>query len=243
MREFTNRPKEQWAFLQRNAPNVKLAIFIHGFYGDYLSTWGKIPALLKSNADTDDICTEWDYLFIGYTTGTIQTYLDIAALIATEWRKARHGLAPFRQAYQHIALFGHSLGTLGIRQLLCAQDAQPDGHLHDLKSVVLFGTPLNGSGLANMAFWSTVGDALKEGNPQLRMLKSWSKGVQPQLNWPQVKVILGLDDKIVGSRMTELIQWPGDISPADKTNSDHSDLVKPDNWQSAVVNYIQNALS
>ncbi|HEX8350070.1 MAG TPA: hypothetical protein VF598_08905 [Hymenobacter sp.] len=243
MREFQNRPKEQWAFLRRSTPNVKLAIFIHGFYGNYLSTWGKIPALLKQHADADPICAEWDFLFIGYTTSTIQTYLDIAALLATEWRKARHGVAPFRQAYQQIALFGHSLGTLGIRQLLCAQHAQPDGHLRDLKAVVLFGTPLNGSGLADIAFWSTIGEALKQGNPQLRMLKSWSAGVLPQLAWPPVRIILGLDDNVVGSRMTELIQWPGDMAPADKTTFDHSNLVKPDGWQSAVIEYIQHALS
>lgn len=242
MREFENLASEQWAFLQRTSPNVKLAIFIHGFYGNYLHTWGKIPELLRTHADTDGVCTEWDFLFIGYNTDTVETYLDIAGVLATQWQKARHGLAPFRQAYEQVALFGHSLGTLGIRQLLCARDAQPDGHLDDLKAVVLFGTPLNGSGLAILAPWNKVGQSLRPGNPQLRMLKSWSTGVHAQLNWPLVRVVLGLEDKVVGARMAELIEWPGDISPADFTNFDHRALVKPVGWRSSVINYIQNAL-
>lgn len=242
MRELEDRPTEQWALLRRTSPNAKLAIFIHGFYGNYLSTWGKIPDLLYTNADTDAVFTEWDFLFIGYSTGTVETYLDIAAVLATQWRKARHGLAPFLQEYKQIALFGHSLGTLGIRQLLCASDAQPDGHLNDLKAVVLFGTPLNGSKLAKFAFWNNVKDSLKESNPQLRMLKSWSEGVYKHLNWPPVRIVLGLDDKVVGANMTELIRWTGDVSPADMTNFDHSEIVKPPTWRSSVINNIENAL-
>lgn len=241
MRVFDNRTGEQWALLSRTSPNVKLAIFVHGFYGDYLATWGKVSDLLRSHADTDAVCTEWDFLFLGYTTGTLETYLDIAAVIATQWHKARHGHAPFRQAYEKVALFGHSLGTLGIRQLLCAREVQPDGHLNDLKAVVLFGTPFNGSGLAKLPFWSNVADSLKPGNPQLRMLRSWSTGVHGHLAWPPVRIVLGLDDKVVGA--SAYIPWPGDISPADINNFDHSALVKPSGWSSAVINCIQNALS
>jgi triacylglycerol esterase/lipase EstA (alpha/beta hydrolase family) len=242
MRELDNRPKEHWALLSRVSPNVKLAIFVHGFYGNYLSTWGKIPDLIHTYADTDAVCAEWDFLFVGYNTNTVDTYLDIAAVLSTQWQKARQGSAPFTQAYEQVALFGHSLGTLGIRQLLCARSAQPDGHLNDLKTVVLFGTPLNGSGWARLAILTKVADALKKGNPQLRMLKTWSTDAHAQLNWPQVRIVLGLDDKVVGAKMPELIQWSGDISPADVTNFDHSHLVKPTSWQSAVINYIQNAL-
>ena len=240
MREFDNRTGEQWALLRRTSPNVKLAIFVHGFYGDYLATWGKISDLLRTHADTDTVCTEWDFLFLGYSTSTVETYLDIAAVIATQWQRARHGHAPFRHAYDQFALFGHSLGTLGIRQLLCAREAQPGGHLNDLKAVVLFGTPLNGSGWAKLAPWNKVADSLKPGNPQLRMLKSWSTGVHDQLAWPPVRIVLGLDDKVVGA--SEFTQWTGDASPADITNFDHSALVKPAGWPSAVVDYILNAL-
>jgi hypothetical protein len=42
MRELLNRTKEQFALIRRSDgdPNTRLAMFIHGFRGNYLSAWG-----------------------------------------------------------------------------------------------------------------------------------------------------------------------------------------------------------
>lgn len=246
MREpLMNRNDEAWAFSRRtDRVNQNLALFIHGFNGNYLTTWGTLPDLFEKQADNDKDFADWDFLFLGYNTRAVQTYLDIAKLISTEWNKAETGQRPYDHRYTKLALFGHSLGTLGIRQLLCAWSEQPTNMAGCIHSVTLFGTPLNGSRWATGLGWTggDIGDALKPKNPQLRMLKSWAGSAYMRQPWPPIRLILGLDDKVVGHEYDELIQWVGDQKPSITTNFDHSTLVKPSKWQSAVVDYIGQGL-
>jgi hypothetical protein len=245
MREYLNRSREQWALIRKpNAPpNNSLGIFVHGFRGNYLATWGKIPEFLVEQADGDPILANWDFLFIGYATRDVRTYLDIASLICTNWRRAADGDAPHAHAYERLALFGHSLGTLGIRQALCATATHGGKMLDALHSVTLFGTPLNGSPLAGVgSLFYSIGDALKPENPQLRMLKVWSEGSYAHRPWPNVRIVLGQGDWVVGQQFSELVAWPGDSQP-DQTVLNHSDLVKPDAWIScSVFDYLRSAL-
>jgi pimeloyl-ACP methyl ester carboxylesterase len=245
MREFLNRNKECWAVIRSSGtpPNTRLAVFVHGFRGEYLGTWGKIPELLQAHADDDPDLAPWDYLFLGYSTRDVTTYLDISGLLTTAWRRAASGDAPHRGQYTKVALIGHSLGTLGIRQALCASGAHGGSLLDALHTVTLFGTPLNGSpwaGLASLRY--SIGDALKPENPQLRMLKVWSEGSYAQRPWPKVRVVLGQGDWVVGQQFNELIEWPGDLQPY-QTVLDHSDLVKPDCWTNcSVMDYLRSGL-
>jgi len=246
MREFQDRSGESWALIKRqDTDNTKLAIFIHGFLGSHLTTWGNLPTLIRNHADSDSISAEWDYVFLGYDTRNVETYLDIAELICSEWNKARTASRPYNRTYTKLALFGHSLGTLGIRQLLCAWSIQPDGMLDAVHSVTLFGTPLNGSPYAKFMkslLGYKIADALRPQNPQLRMLKIWLKSVYSKNPWKPVRIILGQDDKIVGFQYAELIEWPGDDRP-EYTVLNHRELVKPLSWNnSKVVDYICNAL-
>jgi pimeloyl-ACP methyl ester carboxylesterase len=242
--ELNNRSKELWALIRRtDASNSRLAIFVHGFIGDYLNTWGHLPDFLKKNAGQDADFAEWDFLFLGYSTGEVETYLDIASLISTEWGKAAGGRSPYGHAYGKLALFGHSLGTLGIRQALCGRFNRPPQLLKAIHSVTLFGTPLNGSPLALFGFVYKIAAALKPANPQLRMLKDWSEGAFAVAPWPNVRVVLGEGDWVVGQKFKELVQWPGDIQPPDEKPLDHTDLSKPNMWTNcAVMDYIRDGL-
>lgn len=235
---FSDRQKERWALLQRpkEAVGDSLAIFVHGFLGDHLTTWGRLPELLRDHALDEPKLAAWDYLFFGYPTRNIETYLDMAELIATQWGNASQGRPPFGRAYTRLALFGHSLGTLGIRQLLCAEIKQPTGMLNALHSVTLFGTPLNGSGWANVGrlFGGPISEALKPANPQLRMLKLWNDGVRARVKWPKVRVVLGTDDAVVGNKYSDLIDFEGDASKQ-RYNLGHLNMVKPDDWTSSTV--------
>lgn len=245
MRKTFNRNDEAWALVRRmDQANNKLALFIHGFYGNYLTTWGTLPDLFEKQADKDNDFADWDFLFLGYKTPAVQTYLDIAKLIITEWNKAETGQRPYDHRYGRLALFGHSLGTLGIRQLLCAWSEQPTTMHGCIHSITLFGTPLNGSSWATGFGWTggDIGNALKPKNPQLRMLKSWSSSAFARQRWPPIRLILGIDDQVVGHEYDELIQWDGDEKPSIMTNFDHGTLVKPAAWQSAVVDYIGQGL-
>ena len=223
-----------------------LALFVHGFLGDHVTTWGRLPEMLCEHALSEPKLADWDYLFLGYPTREVVSYLDIARRIATQWTKASTGKEPFAGSYSRLSLLGHSLGTLGIRQLLCAGDLQPKKMLSALHSVTLFGTPLNGSTFANLGakfIGGKIADALKPANPQLRMLRSWNETVQPLLKWKGVRVILGTDDQVVGNKYADLIDFAGDSKPSFLLTFDHRDLVKPKNWaKSAIRDEIVGAL-
>lgn len=232
MRKIINRVREQWAFLPAAYANNRLALFVHGYGGSYLGTWGRLPDLLAEHADSYPSFSNWDYLFIGYDTNNVETYLDIAYLICTEWGKAERGDAPFNRPYGRLALFGHSLGTLAIRQLLCAKSIQPSRLINCLHSITLFGAPINGSPLAKFAIFSPIAAALKPKNPQLRMLRQWVEDASGYHPWPAVKVVLGLDDKVVGHTWGGFLKWPGDAD-VEWTNYDHGALVKPPAWDNS----------
>lgn len=238
--EFLDRQEECWALLRKkNGGNSRsLAIFIHGFLGDHLTTWGRLPELLNQYAQSDAVLADWDYLFLGYPTRKVTSYLDIAHLIATQWEKAGNARPPFEGKYSRFSLFGHSLGTLGIRQFLCAEILQPPGMLKTLHSVTLFGTPLNGSPLAGFTakiVGGEIAEALIPGNPQLRMLRSWNESMHPHLKWRGVRIILGTDDQVVGHKYVDLIDFAGDEKPPVLLHFDHRSLVKPKDWATSSI--------
>lgn len=244
MLAFQDRQSEHWALLSNSArQNPNLAVFVHGFRGNYLDTWGVLPDLLRSFADTDPRFRDWDFLFLGYDTKNIETYLDIAVLISTQMRLATQGDRPFAHAYRRFALFGHSLGTLGIRQLLCATCLYPASVFQAISSVVLFGSPINGSPWAKIALFYKVKGALEPESPQLRMLRKWMSTCYAATPWPEVKLVLGHDDKVVGSTASFFIDWPNDEANPQYSNFDHGELVKPKSWdQSLVVDIVGNNL-
>jgi pimeloyl-ACP methyl ester carboxylesterase len=238
-----DRPKEQLALLHHpSRANSKLAIFVHGFQGNYLSTWGSLPDLLKDGALQDTVFGSWDFLFLGYKTTSIDSFLDIADRIFTEWDAAAQGIGIYQRPYERYALIGHSLGTLGIRQALCASALQPSDFLSRLHAVILFGTPVNGSFLANFAFWQSVSDALKPASPQLRMLHEWTRGAAVHAKWPPPRLVLGLEDAIVGSKYGRLIAWEGDRTPQ-RVQLGHSEMVKPDDWHATAIAYLREDLA
>lgn len=88
-RKFFDRQKERWAYVRRtDRANDGLVIFVHGFRGSYLSTWGELANFLTQHADSDRVLQNWDYLFVGYETYSIDTYLEIARIVASQWKKA-----------------------------------------------------------------------------------------------------------------------------------------------------------
>jgi hypothetical protein len=246
-REFFDRQKERWAYVRRSdRANEKLVIFVHGFRGSYLSTWGELANFLTQHADADQKLAAWDYVFVGYETYSIDTYMAIAEIVGSQWKKASTRQPPFdRNNYSELAIFAHSLGTLGVRQLLCAISKQPKGMADALKAAILFGSPLNGSPLAGLGGLGSILDvfsgkpaaalpksyrirrALEEGNPELEMLLVWSKTIRGhgKGRFGPTKVILGTDDHVVGRG--GLVNWDDD--DVITTAMDHSGMVKISN--------------
>ncbi len=257
MRELLDRSRNQWGFIRRSDErNVRLAIFVHGFRGSYFGTWGNLPTCLREQSDRDARLTTWDYLFLGYDCATIGNLVRIAELIASQCKMAANGDAPFDTPYEQFALFGHSLGTLGIRQLLCATSLLPDG-LHDkLRGVALFGSPLNGSSLAPggkllglldilkgpVAAINAISpsgfqikDSLRTDGAQMQMLRVWNNSMRRQINLPVARTYQGLGDWVVGPGLVG-DNWEGD----DKIlcNLDHKALSKiddPTEWRNSFL--------
>jgi hypothetical protein len=197
--------------------------------------------MLAENADTNEPLRNWDYLFLGYDTARIDTYIDIANKISDHWERASQGQRPYPRPYQRFALFGHSLGTLGIRQLLCAWSLQPAAFMPQLHSATLFGVPITGSILAYLSRLK-VADALEPLNPQLRMLREWTRSAYASKPWPKVKVVVGDRDWVVGSKKAAWIDWDGDGRRSTEA-LDHRALVKPDSWDdSPIVGFVESAL-
>src|ERR1700730_7713124 len=125
-------------FVERtDRANKRLAIFVHGWRGGHLSTWGDLSKYLEHHAHEKRVLEDWDYLFVGYKTYSLRSLLSIARILAGEWTDAVQGGPPFSHGYQTLALIGHSLGTLGIRQLLCAVSEHPEGMLSALHCALL----------------------------------------------------------------------------------------------------------
>jgi len=248
MRAFVDRNAEQVAWIPRtDKPNNKLAIFVHGYRGNYLDTWKGFPQKLKSDeCDTRPVFCDWDYLFIGYDTGRQKTYLDISNLIIRRWKEAVAGRGLFadHNPYQKVALIGHSLGTLGIRQALCAVSLHyPQNLLPTLHRAGYFGTPQAGSGLAALAsLVDDIAEALRPTSQQLRMLFEWVKSGALLRPWPAVMTMIGQDDQIVGTQYAWLIQWAGDAAPT-VSHRGHLDMCKPDSWNHEAFDFVRGVLS
>lgn len=244
-RRVEDGQEEKLFFIQRmDKKNTKLVIFVHGWRGDHLSTWGDLAFYLNRHADQKKVLRDWDYLFLGYETHSIRSLVDIAGLIATRWEDAATARAPFGHKYKRLALIGHSLGTLGIRQLLCAASLQRAEMLTALKSVLFFGSPLNGSPLvvaggaigrvgdlfrgkpgALLPSAYAINEALKPDGQVLRMLHVWntSNRIQGLGRKLAIQIRTGSDDHVV--YQSELAKWEGDAKPKEY-NLDHRQLCK-----------------
>jgi hypothetical protein len=244
MRRLLNNPENKWALIQRrDQQNDSLAVFVHGFGGGYLRAWGRLPDSLQESADGEEPFRSWDFLFIGYSTHVVETYLDIAAILGTFLRRAASGDRAFGRQYSRFALFGHSLGTLGIRQFLCASVLN-NGLLPAIHSVSLFGCPIDGSPWAGFAslLGFKIAEALRPQNPQLLMLRKWSECAHGWRSWPPANLVVGINDLVVGYRSTWFVEWPNDNAPS-LTNFGHSTLVKPIDWETSdVIAFIAGAL-
>lgn len=241
-RSFFDRQREKWAFVQRDdLVNTKLAIFVHGWRGGYLSTWGDLAYYLVTHADLNPVLGRWDYFFVGYETYSLNSLLDIARIVATKWKTAARGRPPFQHSHKSLALVGHSLGTLGIRQLLCAVSEQPVGMLDALHCVLFFGSPLNGSPLAvagGAARFADairgrlgallpnayqINDALRSDKQILKMLHAWNESIRMYGDYPklEIKIIMGADDLVV--YQGGIAQWTGN-SDRNEHPLNHSQL-------------------
>lgn len=246
MRSFSVQQARKRALIRATANESRgIAIFVHGFNGSFLKTWGELPELLYRHADSDPVFAEWDFLFIGYTTlgpAGIGHFSHISGLIHTEMRAATSGHLAGRvdKPYQRVALLGHSLGTLGIRELVASVTQCPAPTFRTIHSIGFFGSPLNGSLLAHLGQWvAPIGGALRPGSPEMIQLQRHVSAGWQARQWPQVNLVLGTEDMVVGPN---LYNWAGDLQPPDYHAVDHSLICKPIDFADGPIDFLRRVL-
>jgi hypothetical protein len=153
-------------FINKNKRNKNLAVFVHGFTGNYLSTWGALPDLLTS----DPRLLHFDFLFWGYSSNFIvpkeEFVTDNIKQLFTQFlskhKTNQHidvvaqGLQTelkYLEEYDNIVLIGHSLGGLVIRSYIIQnlREMKKDNleRINKINQIILFGTPNEGLDVAN----------------------------------------------------------------------------------------------
>lgn len=146
-RRFSKKIRKTMVLPLRSNGNEVAIVFVHGFSGDALETWGDFPKYLS----TEQGLLGWDIFSYGYATSTFRFETprlwsadpDIERLALG--LKTAAALPPLNQ-YKSLAFIGHSMGGLVIQEALLEvpsiafekQLAQRTSH------VILFGTPSGG---------------------------------------------------------------------------------------------------
>src|SRR5215470_14971409 len=109
-------------------------VFIHGFIGDYINTWGKLSVLL----DDPRFNRNYDFVLYGYKTAL---YGDVPAF-DDEAAKLDHLQKRLEENYKSITLVTHSKGgLLAMRALLNRTKDFPSKQSYKIHRIVMF-TPL-----------------------------------------------------------------------------------------------------
>src|SRR3954470_15246351 len=121
--------------LRHNVFQAKdVIVFIHGFIGDYVETWGRPKVLL----DDPRFNRHYDFVFYGFKTAL---YGDVPAF-EEEAAKLDRLLTHLQETYNSITIVTHSKGgLLAMRTLLNAAKEFPAKQSYKIHRVVLF-TPL-----------------------------------------------------------------------------------------------------
>lgn len=110
------------AFLTTHHPNT-LVVFVHGFNGKSVETWGKFPELIRYNSDF----SQADVVFYGYESlkaqannSAVRFYNSLLRFTDTspnEWGISRDFITEDFK-YSKILIVAHSLGAIIVRRAL-----------------------------------------------------------------------------------------------------------------------------
>jgi pimeloyl-ACP methyl ester carboxylesterase len=160
------RAADSYKFL-RPTRNIDAVVFVHGFNGHLVESWGRFPELL----DTDPDLPAMDILLLGYPTGFGLFHPSIER--TGDALLSRVGLLLPNAA--RIVMVCHSMGGVvalsGVRKAMIAEAANSHP-VSCLDRFVLFATPLKAQQLATAARHLCFGipSLLRVFNAQIRQL-------------------------------------------------------------------------
>lgn len=117
--------KDCYAFLAKGNGAKKLLIFVHGFNGSAIGTWGDFPNLLRNHPSTD----QTDIIFYGYSSLEFQAAdhaNDFYHFLREEIEGSKKSLIKkytannnlFTREYESTVVVAHSLGAIIVREAL-----------------------------------------------------------------------------------------------------------------------------
>jgi pimeloyl-ACP methyl ester carboxylesterase len=116
---------------RRDAPKRHVIVFVHGWNGDYLSTWGT-PRVIVEDQRFNEL---FDFAFWGYSTGRPSEFEPLEE-IGTDFGRF---LSDLNSRYESITIVAHSKGALvTLQSLLDRNDAWPSLPSYKISRVVLF---------------------------------------------------------------------------------------------------------
>lgn len=228
-------------------PSRRLIVFVHGFGGDAKETFTNEdtdafwPDLLRSDGDVFKRADIYSY---DYESGLGAGSPGIDLLAADMALRIEQKLDI--RSYQSVLFIAHSLGGIVVRKYLLDQHRLHDhGVLSDnrVKGIYLFGTPMNGSGVANigMQFFNSttlwqLADASGDPDQYLSKLSiDWiNEGVGTMVPSQCGFETRGVVKFFLWER--KLVNWSSasalcNAGIAGVINADHLGMVKPANMQ------------
>ena len=212
---FINNPKNK---------DENIVIFLHGFRGNYISTWGDLATLLEKDKNTK----ECDFLFLGYPSGFFKNLKieSIANFLETR-------IKVLNKSYKNIILIGHSMGGLVIRSYILETLLKGKGNnLEKIKQIILLGTP--NCGLENSLWLKLFPDdhpvnQMKIFSDYLSRLNNyWEHNVKTdRISAHQRKIktiaVFGMEDSIVNEQS---VRCDNKFDEFDSIHGDHESMVK-----------------
>lgn len=195
-----------------SAKNSTAIVFVHGFTGDVMKTWRRIPEFLQA----DPRLNEWDLLGVGYES---HLRFDLPGLWSSDARLEEiaimlHSRPEISSSnYKRLAFVAHSMGGLVVQQALVSYEDLRNRTSH----IVLFGTPSGGLKKAGFAsFWKRQIQNMKAGGPFINALREKWTSLKLDSDPPFVFVaVAGETDQFVPaeSSLGRFPQAKGDVIP------------------------------
>ncbi len=247
-------------FKSKTKANKNLVVFVHGFTGNYLSTWGELPDLLTG----DPRLLHFDFLFWGYSSNYIfpkeDFLIDNIRQLFTQFLSGHktnqhievvaQGLQTelkYLEGYDNITLIGHSLGGLVIRsfiiQNLKESKIENLERIKKINQIILFGTPNEGLKIANNKLLGAVNNQIFDIGSYNEFINSlreeWIELIfkNKELGFSTL-MVAGEDDYFVPfERVTKYFRDSREL-----TKGDHLTMVKPTSTNDTSYKIIANNL-
>ncbi|QNA88252.1 alpha/beta fold hydrolase [Massilia sp. Dwa41.01b] len=221
----------------------KAIIFVHGLGGSD-ETWGRFDDLLASDPSVD-----WESFHFTYPSGKFglrllptQSHYQPIEVLA---QALKNQIDNRFEQYEEIALVGHSLGGLVIRQYLMNEKiaSRPT----KVNKIILYATPSTGASLSEIgklfSFWGENGHTrqLCKKSDFLNLLnRNWaSSGIEADL---EITIIVGGNDRIVSRESVEASFRTQEREPLMILEAGHLDIAKPTSVDDDRYIFLKNAL-